>query len=122
MFCGSKHTIPESSVIAVDLDGTLAEQESPYDPTRIGKPIPAMVNRVIKWLRQGKKIVILTARLNSQTHTKRQLLFTRKLIEHWTKKYLGKALPCTAEKHASMAVIYDDRAVQVKRNTGKIIK
>ena len=122
MFCSSKYTIPNKSVIAIDLDGTLAEAEEPYDPTRIGKPIPKMVNLVRKLIKQGKKVVIITARMNTQVHTKRQLIFTRKLIEHWAKKYIGKALPCTAEKHHSMAVIYDDRAIQVIPNTGKIVK
>src|ERR1019366_7668680 len=98
IFCGSKHIIPDKSVIAIDLDATLAVQNQPHDPNTIGAPIPKMVNFARRLIKQGKKVVIITARMNTQSHTPRQLIFTRKLIEHWTKKYIGKALPCTAEK------------------------
>jgi len=103
-------------------DGTLAEAEDPYDPRRIGKPIPRMINLVKKYLKQGKKVVILTARLNTKVHTPEQLNYTRRLIGAYTKKFVGQRLPSTAEKHHAMALIYDDRAVQVEHNTGIIRK
>ena len=52
--------------IGVDLDGTLAEHYWPakgdYDPTRIGDPIPMMVERVRGWLAEGREVRVFTAR------------------------------------------------------------
>src|ERR1700685_2649845 len=102
MFCGSRYNLTSNKlhpVIAVDLDGTLAKLFEPYDPRRIGPPVIPMCTKVKKWLSQGKKVIILTARLNSKEHTPAQIQYTRKLISAWTKKYVGKALPSTSEKH-----------------------
>ena len=48
--------------ICVDLDGTLAEQEQPFDPDSIGEPI----ERAIEWVRlfheNGARIIIFTVR------------------------------------------------------------
>lgn len=122
MFCGAILNYPHSSIIAVDLDATLAHGMVPYDPKRIGPPIPLMVKFVQRLLKKGKKVVILTARLNSKAHTPAQLKYTRRLIGAWTKKYIGQRLPSTAEKHPMMSAIYDDKARQVIPNTGKIVK
>lgn len=45
--------------IGVDLDGTLA-RTTRGDGVKIGPPIPAMVARVANWLRQGKRVRVLT--------------------------------------------------------------
>ncbi len=122
MFCGSPYNLKlnRSEVYAVDLDGTLAELFIPYDPRRIGKPLMPMVNQVKKWLQQGKKVVVLTARLNSKEHTPAQIKYTHALIRAWTKKYIGTPLPSTSEKHHLMTKIFDDRAVSVDPKTGRI--
>jgi hypothetical protein len=128
IFCGSHHVIKSNKpnlVIAVDFDGTLAELFEPYDPKKAGPPLnpgnkQSIFNKVKRWVQQGKKVVVLTARMNSQLHTPAQLKYTRKLIGAWTKKHFGKALPCTAEKHYSMSVMYDDRAVAVDPKTGRV--
>lgn len=122
MFCGAVLKYPHSSVIAVDLDATLAYGMVPYDPKRIGPPVLPMVLKVQRWLKQGKKVVILTARLNSKVHTPVQLKYTRRLIGAYTKRYVGQRLPSTAEKHPMMSQIYDDKAIQVIPNTGKVVK
>ena len=122
MFCGSIKEYKTPDVIGVDFDGTLFTTFEPYDPRKIGKPVPKMIKFVQKLIKQGKKVVILTARMNTSEHTPQQLAFTRKLIRGACKKYIGKALPVTAEKHSTMKIIYDDRAVQVVRNTGKIVQ
>jgi len=121
-----KQYIPgKKDVIAVDLDGTLAASLPEYTYEKhyavIGPPVPRMVKRVKKWLDKGEKVVILTARMHSSEHPDRQREI-RNNIRRWCKKYLGKALPVTSEKHHSFTVIYDDRARQVIRDTGKIVK
>ena len=48
--------------IAVDFDGTLAQ----YDGTlKLGKPIPAMCERVKNWVAEGYEVRIFTARVAS---------------------------------------------------------
>jgi hypothetical protein len=40
-------------------------------------------------------------------------------IRRWMKENLGAILPITNVKDHEMQVLYDDRTVQVKRNTGE---
>ena len=47
--------------IGVDLDGTLARHDG-NQSKRIGEPIPAMVERVKMWLREGREVRLVTAR------------------------------------------------------------
>jgi hypothetical protein len=129
MFCGSKYELKSNNqgVIAVDFDGTLAKLFEPYDPRKAGPPLnpddpKSIFNLTRGFIKNGKKVIILTARMNSQVHTPAQLEYTRKLISAWTKKYLGKRLPCTAEKHYMMTMIYDDRAISINPKTGRIVK
>jgi ubiquinone/menaquinone biosynthesis C-methylase UbiE len=97
----------------------------PYDPRRIGKPLgidkpDSAFNECRRLIKQGKRVIVLTARLNSKTHTPAQLKYTRKLIRTWTEKYLGKPLSSTSEKHHLITKIYDDRNVVVDPKTGLI--
>lgn len=109
----------EKGWIGVDLDGTLAEYYSggKYDATVIGKPIPAMVDRVKAALRQGYNVKVLTARmvghgLNSDV---------AQAILVWTMKHVGAALEPTCIKGPGMIELWDDRAVGVEPNTGKLL-
>lgn len=110
--------LKEPYIVAVDFDGTLAKHVTPFDPKLAGKPIPKMLFRVKKFIKDGEKVVILTARVHSSIN-KTQRRYTHKLIEAWCLKYLGKRLPITSEKSPLFKVMYDDRAIQVKN--GKII-
>jgi hypothetical protein len=126
IFCGSPYNLRLSreKLIAVDFDGTIAQSMRPYDPRRAGPPLNpddpnSMFNKVKKLVRNNK-VIILTARMNTTEHTPEQIKYTRRLISGWTKKYFGVSLPCTAEKHHLMEVIYDDRAVGVNPKTGRV--
>ena len=126
IFCGTAFNLPlnRKKIIAVDFDGTIAKTIEPYDPRRAGPPLNpedpnSMFNKVKKLVRKNK-VIILTARMNTTEHTPKQLEYTRKLIAGWTKKYFGVSLPCTAEKHHLMTVIYDDRAIAVNPKTGRV--
>jgi hypothetical protein len=80
-----------------------------------------MVKRVRDWLDEGREVRIVTARVGpgvSLPDKGEQ----RKLIQDWCVKNLGKKLPVTASKDFEMIVLYDDRAVQVETNTGRIIE
>jgi hypothetical protein len=98
--------------IGVDLDGTLAHHESGAGD--IGKPVPKMVARVKKWLSQAKDIRIFTARVAHDNDGSQ-----RRMIQAWSEEHLGETLPITNKKDYAMLELWDDRAVQVRRNTGE---
>ena len=116
----------QSGWIGVDLDGTLAKY-STWNNGQIGDPIPAMVERVKKWLLLGIEVRIFTARVGSgagysaesgrsddDTFAAEQ----RALIEAWCEEHIGCKLPVTATKDFRMIELWDERAVQVVINTG----
>lgn len=102
--------------IGVDLDGTLALHIGSTDA--IGNPITPMVNRVKKWLDEGKDVRIFTARVGggmSEADRKKAAAD----IRVWCKRFIGRELPVTATKDYTMIELWDDRAVQVVHNTGQ---
>lgn len=105
--------------IGVDLDGTLAEYEpsSPWDGIEIGPPVPAMVARVRGWLAAGRDVRIFTARVGPIRD--RNIGEIEIAIHDWCLEHIGKRLPVTACKDYNMLELWDDRAVQVERNTGR---
>jgi SWI/SNF-related matrix-associated actin-dependent regulator of chromatin subfamily A-like protein 1 len=105
----------DPSWIGVDLDGTLAEYHEYKGPVSIGKPIPKMVDRVKEWIANNKNVKIMTARANPNSSDFRASIIA---IKKWCKKYIGEELPVVYEKDFHMAELWDDRAIQIKPNTG----
>lgn len=103
--------------IGVDLDGTLAVENEWLGPHHIGEPVPAMVERVRAWLAQGKEVRIVTARVAPQPGFDHVLSSER--VRAWCRLHLGADLPVTYCKDHEMLQLWDDRAVQVIRNTGE---
>lgn len=106
--------------IGVDLDGTLAKSMKSQAAEDIGVPINRMVKQVKQWLADGQEVRIFTARVNPY-HRRIEALRARRAIEAWSKRYLGQVLPITHEKDWDMVLLFDDRARQVERNTGRIV-
>jgi hypothetical protein len=105
--------------IGVDLDGTLAVDEGAHTALAvIGSPIPAMVERVKKWLAEGRDVRIFTARVYGVRDGITPELIRGK-IEEWCLEHIGQKLPVTCEKDFGMGELWDDRAVQVVKNTGE---
>lgn len=104
--------------IGVDLDGTLAEYDAWRGDAHIGKPIPAMVERVRKWLQEGKDVRIFTARVCSTNIIRHGAEY---VIRAWCIEQFGCVLPVTAEKDHHMVELWDDRCVSVEKNTGRIL-
>jgi hypothetical protein len=98
--------------IGVDLDGTLAEYNGWKGEKHIGKPIPLMVERVKKWLEEGKEVRIFTARVWQYAPD------VEDTIQKWCIKHIGQILPITCFKDYGMIELWDDRCVQVMPNTG----
>lgn len=97
--------------IGVDLDGTLAQYNGWQGEDHIGEPIPAMVERIKKWLSEGTEVKIFTARVSHHPHAE-------DYIREWCEKHVGAVLPVTATKDYGMVELWDDRCVQVIPNTG----
>jgi hypothetical protein len=79
-----------------------------------------MVERVKRWLSEGKTVKIFTARI-SNLPSDQVTADTVAAIRHWCFKHIGQVLDVTNIKDMHMVELYDDRAVQVEENTGKII-
>ena len=103
--------------IGCDLDGTLAEyhhgQMSQHGIGFIGKPVPEMLKRVMKWLEEGKEVRIMTARAAIPSEVES--------TKAWCRQHIGRELPVTDRKDFSMIELWDDRAVHVQMNTGRVI-
>ncbi len=100
--------------IGVDLDGTLAVYTKWVDEYHIGEPVPAMLDRVREWTAQGIEVRIFTARVARPDPEK-----AARTIQEWLVKHLGYPLTVTNVKDRKMIELWDDRAVQVRVNTGE---
>lgn len=100
--------------VGIDLDGTLAHYDGFKGEEVIGKPITKMMSFVKKLIEQGKTIKIFTARAGTAKG--------KKAVEHWCQQNELGDLEVTNVKDFKMERLYDDRAVQVETNTGRIIE
>lgn len=113
--------------IGVDFDGTLAHYEKWGGPAELGEPIWPMVERVKVWLAEGRDVRIFTARASVPEDAEDKVARTLEVIEartairRWCLKYIGRELLITNVKDLNMIELYDDRAVQVEMNTGRLI-
>ncbi len=98
---------------AVDLDGTLAEYTEWKGSNHIGKPIPLMVNKIKGWIAEGIEVIIFTARADDPDNIPP--------IEEWLNDNGLPNLDITNIKTPNINRIYDDRAIQVSKNTGKVL-
>lgn len=102
--------------IAVDLDGTLAHYDGWKGVEYIGAPIAPMVQRVQQWLAEGKTVKIFTARVARKGYQRR---LAELVIWAWCQTHIGIVLEVTNVKDMGMVELWDDRCVQVERNTGQ---
>ncbi len=98
--------------IGVDLDGSIAEYHGWSE--EIGFPIPKMVNRVKRWIADGKEVRILTARGAVGDERFSQI----RKIHDWLNEHVGHPLEITASKDPELKMLWDDRATQVEKNEG----
>jgi len=103
--------------IGVDLDGTLAVYDGWRGEYHIGAPIPLMVERVRRWLEDGKDVRIFTARAYGRAPDDAVI----QGIRAWAQNHIGFPLQVTCQKDYGMAELWDDRAIRVEANTGKVL-
>lgn len=107
--------------IGVDFDGTLAYYDGWKGASHCGRPIKAMVERVRGWLSEGTTVKIVTARVSVMAVKAGQADESRAAVQNWCRRYFGQSLDVVAEKDFDMEELWDDRAVCVQKNTGKVI-
>jgi len=73
---------------------------------------------VKSWLADNKKVKIFTARVAGGGLEQD---VQRSLVEEWSEKHIGQKLEVTCVKDWQMVELWDDRAIQVKKNTGEKI-
>ena len=105
-----------SGWIGVDLDGTLAIYDAWRGEEHVGSPIQPMLERVQRWVQQGKKVKIFTARVSvSDPVLKKKIIDA---IHAWLAEHNLPPLEVTCCKDFACIEIWDDRAIQVIMNTG----
>ena len=85
-----------------------------------------MLERVKRWLDEGKDVRIFTARVNREgialaTANVDGATAVEECIRQWCEKHVGRALPITCCKDYGMIELWDDRCIQVIPNTGRTI-
>ena len=103
----------QTECYGVDLDGTLAEYYGWKGETHIGKAIPKMLNKVKGWINEGIRVIIFTARADDPDNIDAIIL--------WLENNGIPGLEITNIKTPDISRIYDDRAIQVRRNEGSIL-
>jgi len=103
----------------VDLDSTLATVgDGPYRPGVVGEPIPLMVERVKRWLAQGDRVDIFTARVHP-SHGVEEVEMATRAVKKWFKDLFGMEPIITCQKDPRWEDFWDDKAIQVIPGTGK---
>ena len=97
----------------VDLDGTLAYYNRSSSSDVIGEPVPAMMAFVKKMIKHDIRVKIFTARVQDPEQLP--------IISNWLKENGLPELEITNVKDFYMHRIYDDRCIQVEKNTGRFI-
>lgn len=99
--------------IGVDLDGTLAEYDERRGMEHIGRIVQPILKRVQGWLQDGMEVRIFTARATDPA--------LRVFIKPWLREHNLPDLAITNQKDRYLVQIWDDRAIQVEMNTGRIL-
>jgi len=109
---GSVPELPKTW-IGVDLDGTLAHYDENSSLQKVGEPVPAMLALVKKMIHNGIRVKIFTARATDPDQFP--------IIRTWLAANGLPELEITNVKDYFMLRLYDDRCVQVEKNTGRLM-
>lgn len=97
--------------IGVDFDGTLSVHG--VGPGLDGAPIVPMVQRVLDWHLKGIEVRVVSARGGYEEGQAQ--------IADWLEKNGLPPLKVTDKKDFGMIELWDDRAVAVEPNTGRVL-
>lgn len=133
--------------IGVDFDGTLAHYDKWMGPEACGQAIQPMVDRVMEWRKAGREVRIFTARvypllyvgaedqhadcapegmmdkpIKISAERLQNAIVSVRFLREWCRQHFGEVLPITCVKDFHMAELWDDRCVQVEKNTGRVME
>ena len=107
----------------VDVDATVAEYTKWRPDGSIGEPVERAVKYVKdRWLRKGKKVKMMTARVNPAGHAPEVIEQQHAFIYDWTGQVFGQHIEATYKKDLHMVAQLDDRAIQIYPNTGETLE
>jgi len=95
----------------VDLDGSIAWHRS--GQISIGRPLAPMIARIRRWDNRGEEVRVVTARATLGAAEKVK-------VYDWIAENIGLPLEVTSEKDPWMIDLYDDRVVELEKNTGLV--
>lgn len=101
-------------IIAVDLDGTLAQYDGWKGIGHIGCVIPEVANAMERAQAEGAEVHLFTARVSDPEDAAE----AHKVISKWAEANHFTFASITAVKHKFFTEFWDDRAIQVIRNEG----
>lgn len=103
------------SWVGVDFDGTWSSTDNPghfVPPYPLGEATPLMTLRVRIMRKAGLRVKLFTARAASPEAVSK--------LQIWMEKAIGEVLEVTDRKDYQMIRFFDDRALQVVPNTGRM--
>lgn len=103
--------------LAVDLDGTLAYYDGWKGIGHIGDPIKSVADALHIRKKSGWGIAIFTARVSDPS----EAIEAERQIWAWLAKHHIDVDGITCVKHKHFVEFWDDRAVQVIKNTGEFV-
>lgn len=104
-------------IIAVDLDGTLAHYDGWKGIEHIGPVIPEVANAMERAQKEGADVWIFTARVSDPSEARE----AADIIADWLEANGIQHSGITAIKHKFFSEFWDDRAIQVIKNTGEFV-
>ncbi|MEG0969178.1 MAG: hypothetical protein RSG92_27820, partial [Pseudomonas sp.] len=105
-------------IIACDLDGTLAEYNGWKGIHHVGLPIIPIMNAVKQAIEEGAEVHIFTARVSGEPDEAKD---AAEVIMKWCANHGIRISGITAMKHKYFTEFWDDRAIQVIKNTGEMV-
>ena len=101
-------------IIAVDLDGTLAQYDGWKGIGHIGCVIPEVANAMERAQAEGAEVHLFTARVSDPEDAAE----AHQVISKWAEANNFNFASITAVKHKFFTEFWDDRAIQVIKNEG----
>ena len=107
--------VAEHHWVGFDFDGTISRTDNPghfSPPYPLGEPIPEMIAAVKSLLESGITVKIFTARACEPENIP--------AIQDWTERHGLGRLAVTHQKDYDLIRFFDDRAIPVIENSGKL--
>lgn len=102
--------------VGIDFDGTWSSTDNPghfEPPYPLGRAVPQMTYKVRIMMKAGIRVRLFTARAGSPEAVER--------LRDWMRREIGEVLEVTDKKDYNLLRFYDDRALQVIPNLGRVV-